>query len=1004
MVDVGDIRAELSLIYSQFKSALKNVEKMSTKTGKTLENTLGTKVSKNLQATGNAMNTAFGGKTQKNIRDTTSALGTAGSKTYGFLKDIKRIAAGILLSQVLYRGILQPIQEASKALWNFMVQMEQAYLALELMLGGLGQATLFLRELESFAAVTPFQMEDVTKNTRQLLGYGFAAQEILPILESLADASAIIGVSPAGMTQLVATLGKVRAQGRMMARQLISFGAAGIPIFQILREELDLTQEEIRNIGMQAEGQANIVIPAILRGLERKFGGAAERLARTVGGLLSTIEDDMLLISKDVFGGLYKTFQGFLSRITDRLEELRDIVVKSGIGGLFEALVPEQYQEPLRQMIAHMITFGRAVAQLWQALAPLREVLFDVFIRIVGALVPILSLAAQALAKFAHWAFYSNTVLSRLALSLLAAITIMKMFTIVLGIASAISKLAAMIGLASTAMNKWGLIIMVVLAALIAIAMSIPRVRKAIQGLWEQLMGFFGLDTSNILKPIEVEDIIDADALDEQLHVIREGTQQVAEDFEDVEDQIKDTQKALKKYLLAFDEVYAIPEKYDKLAIPDISGVEIPEIPDMMFEPEMEWPDWVEPAEEALGDIGDLFGDLWKKIVDFFKKIWEAIKGFFKNLWQLMKDLLGAYWQFLKDFFGAFMQYFKDIWNAIKQFVVDIWNAYKQLFIDLVQGLWTFIKDVWTAIKDLGKNLWDAFKTFFQEILNAKTFKAIIEAFINLYKNIFGAFYQFGADLGAAWKTWIINVGTAIMDFTKNIIAAVRNFIDNVISAYRDLIGNLKTAYITFFKSVSDAIWKFVNSNFELIKRLFPGFVAYVETFATKLGASFIMASKHIADSIGDMFTGMVRKVTNAAKSIINVIRSMVNLAIELINKIPGVDIAPIGTGAGVGGGIGVGNIPGMAQGGILNKEQIVRAAEAGRPEAYTPLTARALKPWADAIASALGSSSDGAQAPSIQEMSYIAVPIDKKGMMDLDKKLYVLRRRENIRTSKGVS
>lgn len=1002
MVNVGDIRAELSLIYSQFKRALKDVEKLSTKTGKTMETVLGTKLNKNLQKTGAVMSKTFGGKTQKNINATGTALDKLGSQTYGYFKDIGRIAQGILVSQILYRGILQPIQEATRALWQFMVEMEQAYLALDIMLGGLSQATIFLRELESFAAVTPFQMGDVVTGTRRLLGYGFAAQEILPILEAMADAMSIVGVSPEGMQQLLTVMGKIRATGRMTAREIRSFGAAGIPIFQILREELGLTNDEIRNIGRQAEGQANVVIPAILRGLERKFGGAAERLQRTIGGLLSTLQDDMLLIARDVFGGLYETFRGFLAGITDRLEELRDIVVKFGVGGLFEALIPEGYQEILRQIIAHLISFGRALSQLWQAIAPVRQLIFDVFIKMMGMIAPILNVAATALAKFAYWAFYSNTILGRLAISLIAAITLMKMFTIVLGIAHAISKLAVMVGLASTAMNKWGIIIMIVLTALIALAMSIPKVRNAIKGLWDQLMNFFGLDTSTLLRPIEIEDVIDEKALDEQLHVISEGTQQVTEDLEDVEDQIEDTQKALKKYLLAFDEVYAIPEKYPKLAVPEIGELAIPEIPEMMFEPEMEWPDWVEPAEVAIGDLGDLFEGFGAKVWDILKRIGTYIKEALKIWWQTVKELWSILWQFIKDFAGAFIQFFKDIWNAAKQFVLEIWRAYRQLFIDLVQAFWTFIKDVWAAIKELGKALWEAFKTFFKELISAKTFMDVVNAFKNLYTNIFKAFYEFGRNLGAAWKTWIISVGKIIINFSKNIIDAVMNLILNLKTAYSNLVKNLINTYRDFFVNTFKAILNYYTKIGELIANLFPSFFEAVKPHALKITGWLLNSIMNIGQKINSVFFDIGEKVKAISNNILDFIRNMVNMVIELLNKIPGVDIAPIKTGIDTSG-VGVGTVPGMAQGGILNKEQIVRAAEAGKPEAYTPLTAAALKPWAEAIASALGDSGDGAQAPSIQELSYVAVPIDKKGMMDLDRKLFVIRKKENIRTSKGV-
>ena len=563
------------------------------------------------------------------------------------------------------------------------------------------------------------------------------------------------------------------------------------------------------------------------------------------------------------------------------------------------------------------------------------------------------------------------------------------------------------------------------------------------------------------------------------------------DDFEDVEDQIKDTQKALKKYLLAFDEVYAIPEKYPGLAVPDIGKIDVPEIPEMMFEPEMEWPDWTEPAEIAIGELGDLFGGLFDNILDwlktFFSDLWNIIKKFgilvkdqfqnvvqfvkdvvgatstlvkeswrnakylgqvvahfFKTLWQasttLIKELWSAVKEFAKGIWGAFSQVFKDIWNAVKEFTTGIWDAITQLVKTLWDALLTFVKGFWVAIKELWRSLFsaesfsdaiEAIRTFFgttgelftewfstvKEALSAFT-TTVIEVFSSLFVNLKEAFSNFFTSVKEAFSNFFTSVKEAFSTFGTTVKEAFNTLFEGIRAFFTISLGSWKK----YLAAIGQAIIDFVNRGILNISRFFTANEEQAQYYAAKYQKMFWDLVKNITapirealnrvqqylsdlgDRVKAKFGSVLMDIKNTIMSIISTIANAINSIINLINKIPRVNIPTIETGGITNKGIGIGTVPDMAQGGILNKEQIVRAAEAGKPEAYTPLTARALKPWADAIASALGSTGDGAQAPSIQEMSYIAVPIDNKGMVDLERQLFVVRKRENIRRSVGVT
>src|SRR5690606_6859053 len=146
--------------------------------------------------------------------------------------------------------------------------------------------------------------EQLQLQARRLLAYGFNERQVLPILRILADASAFTGGDPEMMNRIIIAIGQIRTAGRALGQELRQLTEAGIDVWGILREELGLTQEEIREMQRGLRHlSADIAIPAILRGMQRRFGGAAELIENTYSGMISSIQDNLLLVSQEVTAG-----------------------------------------------------------------------------------------------------------------------------------------------------------------------------------------------------------------------------------------------------------------------------------------------------------------------------------------------------------------------------------------------------------------------------------------------------------------------------------------------------------------------------------------------------------------------------------------------------------------------------------------------------------------------------------------------------------------------------
>ena len=213
---------------------------------------------------------------------------------------------------------------------------EQTEIAFSTMLKSQEKAREFLAEASAFANETPFEFPDLINSSKLLLAFSFDPDAILPMLTTIGDTSSGLGAGAAGIDRITRALGQMQAKGRVLTEELMQLQEVGIPVNQILQEELGLTQEQVANIGDEGV-KSEDAIAGLLRGMEKRYGGMMENQSRTSKGLMSTISDTIQNTFMRSWGtGLWAGFKPGLEKITgwfnenpekvqalaDRLEEL----------------------------------------------------------------------------------------------------------------------------------------------------------------------------------------------------------------------------------------------------------------------------------------------------------------------------------------------------------------------------------------------------------------------------------------------------------------------------------------------------------------------------------------------------------------------------------------------------------------------------------------------------------------------------------------------------------
>jgi tape measure domain-containing protein len=333
-----------------------------------------------------------------------------------------------------------------KAASNF----EQTQIAFDGLLGSAREGQALFKELQQFNLKTPFGLEDLTSQTRMLLGFGFAGNEIMPIIRAVADTASGLGAGAEGLQRIVLNLGQVRAMGKVTGRELRDFATVGFPGYELVAHILGQTREEIKAMGDDAEVSADQFLAAVtsMAGPMQKFTGMADRQAQSLFGQWSNIKDLVTvglanaaapLVTAlqpliDTENGLLPKFlTTFISTLGPPLirvfTELLGFAVKAlpaiepvlsalvdGAATLLGAMVPGlALLEPV------MGELGIAIRDLVFALVPHMPELVDAFVAIVGlapemiglltAFVPLISPLAQVVGWLADLGPVSAAVL-----------------------------------------------------------------------------------------------------------------------------------------------------------------------------------------------------------------------------------------------------------------------------------------------------------------------------------------------------------------------------------------------------------------------------------------------------------------------------------------------------------------------------------------------------------------------------------------------------------------
>lgn len=317
----GDAAGRMSAKMSKSTAILTDIAKMFQQLNsdvKAMRKSLDSIDSKNVRRVGDDLETV-----SKQSKKATSGIKGFADKCNKMTGALSAIAAVQLGS--VFTGMAGGILNMGIASVQAAAQMRQYEIAFQTMLKSAEAGTQMLRDLQQFAAETPFDVPGVVSAGQQLMAFGFKAEEIIPMLTNLGDAASGLGLGTEGVSRLAYALGQMQTSGKLNAQDMMQLTSAGISAWDMLAQAAGKTVAEMKDLCSKGAIDSKAAVQTIVAGMNEQFGGMMAKTSDEVAGLLANIEETAGNTSAAVGKYLTEAFniKGILKDVSDRLGEFQ---------------------------------------------------------------------------------------------------------------------------------------------------------------------------------------------------------------------------------------------------------------------------------------------------------------------------------------------------------------------------------------------------------------------------------------------------------------------------------------------------------------------------------------------------------------------------------------------------------------------------------------------------------------------------------------------------------
>lgn len=244
---------------------------------------------------------------------------------------------------------------------NVRGEMQMLETSFDVLLSGKGVSG-FISELKQFAVDSPLSLTGVSQSAQTLLGFGIAAEKVMPTIKQLGDVS--MG-NEERFKSLSLAFAQMSATGKLMGNDLLQFISAGFNPLQTISEKTGKSIGELKKEMESGSISSQMVADAFASATSEggKFYGMTQKQAEGIRGLQAQLEGGI----QDAYNNLGKSQESLITggyKLAISLVENYETIGKAILGlittyGVYKAAVVFATQAEAGWNAVQLITYNR---------------------------------------------------------------------------------------------------------------------------------------------------------------------------------------------------------------------------------------------------------------------------------------------------------------------------------------------------------------------------------------------------------------------------------------------------------------------------------------------------------------------------------------------------------------------------------------------------------------------------------------------------------------------
>lgn len=681
--------------------------------------------------------------------------------------------------------------------YNTLEQTSRA--AFKTILGSAEAAETMMAKIKEFGQTSPFPRQAFIQATQQMLGFGYAADDVIPILKTINDATAALGGNADTIATFSSIFSKIKSNAKISGEEIARLGDIGVDAVSMLADAAGVTGEEIRKRISEGSIGAEEAITALTEGMNEKFGGAAANVKETWAGAVDRIKGAWRDLSSAIMEPLVSKGGG--GGLTDLANSIADAL---------RAVIPlaEKVMDAIGPKLAN------AIDPFTKKLSGLKDLNIDKTFQSVK----------KAVDDFGGSIALVVGGILGLSGTALAAIP---------GIGPLFSFLTGPVGLAA--------------GAIAAMFIESEKLRDAFKMLIDnggRLAEALGPVIEAFAQVFQTVAELAGDVLADLIVALLPALVTILEVLSPILQIIATLFDALAPILLPLIETAIMPlltvlEILTPLL--ELLGEGLQWVADKLKE-------WAGSSEGDIEAVGQKMSEFLTDGLDGFNEFVTWVQENWPLIQQTISDVIEGIktaWQGLVDFFAPIVNTIIAGWNLLQsgiQAFLDWWNTYPG---PLIQAVVDLVVAVFTLLWDTAKTVWDGIMTAVGKVVTwfnthvGPVIQAVIELIAAIMNYVWGVISSVWSSIKDKIDTVVTAVKSAIEKGWSLLVGIVKKIFDPVYNAIKDpldkaldFVSGIKDKIVGFFRGAGSWL---LDAGKKIIGGLIQGLEDMLGSLTSKL-------------------------------------------------------------------------------------------------------------------------------------------------------------------------